>query len=243
MMREVLERRFKRLINENPRATGYRGSGRRRDRAGDRNDRRRGLDDGPGDARRCPPWPDLVLIDGGQGQLNAARETLATLGVTDVPLVAVAKGVDRDAGRETFFMPDRRAVPAAAARSAALFRRAAARRGAPLRDRLAPRAAQARHPRSPACRKFRASARPASARCSMHFGTLKAIEHASLADLAKVPGISADSAQRIYDYFHDKASADLGRSRAALRRNRHGRISGTSPRWLTQNPQRCSLAP
>ena len=50
------------------------------------------------------PWPDLVLIDGGQGQFAAATETLAALGVTDVPLVAIAKGPDRDAGRETFFM-------------------------------------------------------------------------------------------------------------------------------------------
>ncbi len=53
------------------------------------------------------PWPDLVLIDGGHGQLTAARETLAELGVTDVPLVGIAKGPDRDAGRETFFVPGR----------------------------------------------------------------------------------------------------------------------------------------
>ncbi len=52
------------------------------------------------------PWPDLVLIDGGQGQLSAARETLAALGV-EVPLAAIAKGPDRDAGRETFFLPGR----------------------------------------------------------------------------------------------------------------------------------------
>ena len=53
------------------------------------------------------PWPDLVLIDGGLGQLNAARTTLTELGVTDVPLVGIAKGEDRNAGEETFFMPDR----------------------------------------------------------------------------------------------------------------------------------------
>ena len=93
------------------------------------------------------PWPDLVLIDGGQGQLSAARETLAALGVTDVPLVGVAKGPDRDAGNETFYLPGRAAVQAAAARSAALFRPAAARRGAPLRRRLAPGAPQEGHPR------------------------------------------------------------------------------------------------
>src|SRR5262249_14459911 len=52
-------------------------------------------------------WPDLVLIDGGAGQLNAARETLAALGITDVAMAAIAKGPDRDAGRETFHMPGR----------------------------------------------------------------------------------------------------------------------------------------
>src|ERR1700726_4445393 len=49
-------------------------------------------------------WPDLVLVDGGEGQLRAARETLAGLGIVDVPLVGIAKGPDRDAGRETFYM-------------------------------------------------------------------------------------------------------------------------------------------
>src|SRR4030095_12706972 len=53
------------------------------------------------------PWPDLVLIDGGLGQLNAARETLSALGVTGVPLIGIAKGPERDAGRETFFVPGR----------------------------------------------------------------------------------------------------------------------------------------
>ena len=93
MLREVLERRFKRLLAEAPRV---------------------GLDDalaaeqsGDADLGEDQPWPDLLLIDGGQGQLTAAAETLATLGVTDVPLVAIAKGLDRDAGRETFFMPGR----------------------------------------------------------------------------------------------------------------------------------------
>src|SRR6201999_3991745 len=52
-------------------------------------------------------WPDLVLIDGGQGQLAAAMETLGELGVHDVPLVGIAKGPDRDAGRERFFMAGR----------------------------------------------------------------------------------------------------------------------------------------
>src|SRR5689334_8073045 len=79
MMREVLQRRFKRLLEENPRSTA--GGLLTAILKGDDEDQ---------------PWPDLVLIDGGQGQLKAAQETLSALGVTDVPLVAIAKGPDRD---------------------------------------------------------------------------------------------------------------------------------------------------
>src|SRR5690606_14661928 len=59
------------------------------------------------DDEEFPAWPDLVLIDGGRGQLEAARSALAEIGVTDVPLVGVAKGADRDAGRETFVVAGR----------------------------------------------------------------------------------------------------------------------------------------
>ncbi len=98
MMREVLKRRFKRLIGEAPRAAG--GNAGLLAAAGAAFNTLAGDNDES-------PWPDLVLIDGGHGQLAAARETLAALGITDVPLVAIAKGPDRDAGRETFFAPDR----------------------------------------------------------------------------------------------------------------------------------------
>ena len=106
MLREVLQRRFRRLLEENPRAV-----------AGD------ALDVVGGDGED-QPWPDLVLIDGGQGQLKIAQETLSALGVTDVPLVAIAKGPDRDAGRETFRARSRPVQ--AATRSLTLFHRAAA---------------------------------------------------------------------------------------------------------------------
>src|SRR5262249_34271447 len=94
MMREVLSRRFKRLMNEAPRPApdalpspepaplppgASNGHG------------------GGGEGEEESPWPDLVVIDGGRGQLTAAQETLTALGITDVPLVAVAKGPDRDA--------------------------------------------------------------------------------------------------------------------------------------------------
>src|SRR6202041_553199 len=87
MMREVLQRRFKRLMA--PPAQG---------------------DAAKPDDDSFPRWPDLVIIDGGRGQLNAVREIFETLGLTEVSLLAVAKGPDRDAGRETLFMPDREAL-------------------------------------------------------------------------------------------------------------------------------------
>ena len=85
MMREVLRRRFARLLKEaGPRAEAERRGG-----------------------EALGPWPDLVLIDGGKGQLSAATGVLAELGIDDLPVVAVAKGRDREAGRETFFMAGR----------------------------------------------------------------------------------------------------------------------------------------
>src|SRR5690606_8445506 len=57
--------------------------------------------------REAGTWPDLVLIDGGAGQLNAALQVFADLGISDIPVVAIAKGPDRDAGRERFFLPGR----------------------------------------------------------------------------------------------------------------------------------------
>jgi excinuclease ABC subunit C len=78
MMREVLRRRFARLVKEAPRSEDPES-----------------------------PWPDLVILDGGPGQLSAAQEILADLGINDLCVVAIAKGADRDAGRETFHMPER----------------------------------------------------------------------------------------------------------------------------------------
>ena len=123
MMREVLERRFKRLMTEAPRVPaemdGCRGGlslmGRLAVHCGQvaaylRRAASAAKDiDSEDDGCRSSesPWPDLVVIDGGRGQLSAAQATLAALGLTDVPLVAVAKGPERDAGRETFFVPGR----------------------------------------------------------------------------------------------------------------------------------------
>ena len=98
MMREVLSRRFKRLLAEAPRAE-------RSDEVSPPQEEDE-LASPEAEDEGASSWPDLVLIDGGQGQLTAAREVLAGLGV-DLPLVAIAKGPDRDAGRETFFLPGR----------------------------------------------------------------------------------------------------------------------------------------
>ncbi|GLK67808.1 excinuclease ABC subunit UvrC [Hansschlegelia plantiphila] len=179
MMRQVLRRRFARLQKESPRD----GEGRAADDA--------------------PPWPDLVLIDGGQGQLTAARETLAELGVTGVPLVGIAKGMDREAGRETFFlegktpfrMPPRDPVLYYVQR---------------LRDE-AHRFAIGTH-RARRSKEFVANpldevpgVGPTRKRALLrHFGTAKAVARAGVADLQKAPGVNRATAQTIYDFFHEK---------------------------------------
>jgi excinuclease ABC subunit C len=179
MMREVLGRRFKRLVNETP----------------DPNAPLASEDDA------LPPWPDLVIVDGGEGQLAAAREALAALGVDEVALVAIAKGPDRDAGRETFHQPGRtpfRLPP----RDPVLYfiqrLRDEAHRFAVgshrARRRIDIREAGLQEIPGVGPHRKRALLR--------HFGTLKAIERASAGDLMQVSGISADMARRIYDYFH-----------------------------------------
>ncbi|NWG25070.1 MAG: excinuclease ABC subunit UvrC [Pseudorhodoplanes sp.] len=194
MMREVLERRFKRLKEEAPRASAADAVGAAA----------QAIEDGRMPAEESP-WPDLVFIDGGQGQLTAARETLAALGIDDVPLVGVAKGIDRDAGRETFFIPGREPFRLPPRDPLLYFIER-------LRDE-AHRFAIGSH-RQKRKRDMRESGLqeipgigPTRKRALLHhFGTLKAIESASLADLARVPGVSADIARKIYDYFHERAS-------------------------------------
>jgi excinuclease ABC subunit C len=146
-------------------------------------------------------WPDLVLIDGGKGQVRAARESLEELGIEDVPMAGVAKGADRNAGRETFFMPDGREFTLPT-NHPALFHIQR------LRDE-AHRFAIGAH------RQKRAKAMttspldevpgigPARKRALlMHFGTARAIRNASLDDLRRVPGVSAATAQAVYDFYH-----------------------------------------
>jgi excinuclease ABC subunit C len=150
------------------------------------------------------PWPDLLLIDGGQGQLNAARETLTGLGIVDVPVVAIAKGPDRDAGRETFFMAGHAPFKLPPRDPLLYFIER-------LRDE-AHRFAVGSH-RTRRKKDIREAGLqeipgigPTRKRALLrHFGTVKAIERASLPDLAQVPGISAETARKIYEFFHESA--------------------------------------
>jgi excinuclease ABC subunit C len=186
MMREVLERRFKRLLEENPRTVA---------------DNVRDFITGGAEDQ---PWPDLLLIDGGQGQLNAAQETLTALGIVDVPVVAIAKGLDRDAGRETFFMAGRAPFKLPPRDPLLYFIER-------LRDE-AHRFAVGSH-RTRRKKDIREAGLqeipgigPTRKRALLrHFGTVKAIERASLPDLAQVPGISAETARKIYEFFHESA--------------------------------------
>ena len=183
MMREVLTRRFARLQKEAPRTEPS------ADPADD----------------AMPDWPDLVLIDGGKGQLDAARTVLGELGIEGVPLIGVAKGVDRDAGRETFFLPGRDPFRLAPRDPALYFVQR-------LRDE-AHRFAIGTH-RARRKKDFTknpldeiAGIGPQRKRALLlHFGTAKAISRASLEDLATAPGVNAATARAVYDFFHDGGS-------------------------------------
>ncbi len=148
-------------------------------------------------------WPDLLLIDGGQGQVNAARDALAAVGATGVALVGVAKGPDRDAGNETFYFPDRSAIKLPPRDPVLYFVQR-------MRDE-AHRFAIGSH-RTRRKKDIRESGLqeipgigPARKRALLHhFGTLKAIERASVADLSQVAGVNADIARRIYDFFQKR---------------------------------------
>jgi excinuclease ABC subunit C len=211
MMREMLTRRFKRLIAEAPHAQalpepaappGFAEGAVAPplDATAQTGAPAEARPDEPADE----PWPDLVLIDGGEGQLAAARETLAALGVAGLPLVAIAKGPDRDAGRETFHAPGKPSFKLPPRDPVLYFVQR-------LRDEAhrfaigSHRARRKRDIREAGLQEI-AGIGPTRKRALLrHFGTLKQIERASLSDLSQVPGINAETARRIYDFFHDAA--------------------------------------
>jgi excinuclease ABC subunit C len=146
-------------------------------------------------------WPDLVLIDGGKGQMSAVKTALEDIGIEDVALIGVSKGPDRHAGRETFHFPDGREfdLPVNAPILFYLQR---------LRDEAHRFAIGAhRNKRSKAITASPLdevpSIGPARKKALlMHFGTARAVRDASLEDLQRAPGVSAAVAQQVYDFYH-----------------------------------------
>jgi len=148
-------------------------------------------------------WPDLLLIDGGKGQVSAVTEILEEAGVSDVPIVGVAKGPDRNAGREVFHLPGGREVTFPPNNALLFYLQR-------LRDE-AHRFAIGTH------RQKRAKSLTTSTldevpgigpnrkrALLMHFGTARAVKGAALEDLERAPGISGAMARQIYDYFHPR---------------------------------------
>ncbi|NWG47022.1 MAG: excinuclease ABC subunit UvrC [Alphaproteobacteria bacterium] len=172
MMREVLTRRLRRLAAQS----------------------------GDDPQAEDPARPDLLLIDGGQGQLNAARAVLDELGL-DIPLVAIAKGPDRNAGRETFFQPGRASflLPPGSPVLYYLQR---------LRDeahRFAIGSHRARRSKAIAASPLDEIAGIGARRKRAllnHFGSARAVQRAGLADLEAVDGISRAIARKVYEHFH-----------------------------------------
>ena len=172
MMKEVLSRRFKRLMKEDP-------------------------------ERKSESWPDLLLIDGGSGQVSAVAEILKDYGVEDIAMVGVAKGVDRDHGKEEFHVRGKR--PFALQRNDPVLYFVQR-----LRDeahRFAIGTHRAKRSKSIASSPLDEIDGVGAARkraLLAHFGSAKAVSRANLADLKAVEGVSAAMAEKIYDFFHEK---------------------------------------
>jgi excinuclease ABC subunit C len=185
MMREVLERRFKRLLKDAPKTEA--------EPAAD--------SPAPEEVEADTSWPDLVIIDGGPGQLSAAETILDGLGITDVPLVGIAKGRDREAGRETFHMTGRvpfRLEP----RDPVLYFIQRLRDEAHRFAIGTHRGRRKKDLRSAGLAEIGGIGPTRKRALLNHFGTLKAIERASLEDLQRAPGINAGTAQAVFNFFH-----------------------------------------
>lgn len=171
MMREVLMRRFKRALSKEG-------------------------------AVHADDWPDLVLIDGGLGQLGVAQEVLEECGILDdVVLVGIAKGVDRNAGREKFFMAGRAMFQLPVNDPVLHYLQR-------LRDEAhrfaigTHRARRTKQIHSSPLDEIAGVGPKRKKALLLHFGSAKAVAGAGVEDLLKVDGISRTAAQKIYDYFH-----------------------------------------
>jgi excinuclease ABC subunit C len=213
MMREVLKRRFSRLLRESGEDVEAAPLSETDEAAppspvvGERAERRKRGGDNAGGVdfskeEKQSIWPDLVLIDGGEGQLNAVLDVMRELGLTpnDIPIVGIAKGVDRDAGRERFFMPGKPWFRMEE-KSPVLYYlqrlRDEAHRYAIGAHRAKRKADITRSPLDEI-----EGVGPARKRALLErFGSARGVERAALAELRQAPGINEALARRIYAYF------------------------------------------
>ena len=172
MMKEVLGRRFKRLIKEDP-------------------------------ERKSGNWPDLLLIDGGAGQVSAVAEIMREYGVSDIAMIGVAKGEDRDAGKEEFHRRGKRPFALRHNDPVLYFVQR-------MRDevhRFAIGTHRAKRAKAMGATPLDGVPGVGAARkraLLAYFGSAKAVSRAGLEDLKKVDGISSRMAKTLYDFFHDK---------------------------------------
>ncbi|KGK79518.1 excinuclease ABC subunit C [Thalassobacter stenotrophicus] len=172
MMKEVLTRRFKRLLKEDP-------------------------------DRQSEAWPDLLLIDGGAGQISAVAEIMGELGISDVPFIGVAKGVDRDAGKEEFYRPG--SSPFALRHNDPVLYFVQRLRDEAHRFAIGThRAKRAKSVMANPLDEVPGVGPGRKKALLAHFGSAKAVARAGLADLKAVDGISGALAETIHDFFHDR---------------------------------------
>jgi excinuclease ABC subunit C len=172
MMKEVLNRRFKRLLSEDP-------------------DRDKGI------------WPDLLLIDGGAGHVSAVAQIMREHGVEDIPMIGVAKGIDRNAGKEEFHRLGKRPIGLRHNDPVLYFLQR-------MRDeahRFAIGTHRAKRAKSNMTNPLDEISGVGAARkrsLLAHFGSAKAVSRANLGDLKAVDGVSEGLAQKVYDFFHEQ---------------------------------------
>lgn len=172
MMKEVMTRRFTRLLKEDP-------------------------------ERKTDAWPDLLLIDGGAGQVSAVHEIMAEIGVTDIPMVGVAKGIDRDLGKEEFHRIGTR--PFALPRQDPVLYYVQRLRDEAHRWAIgAHRAKRAKATMANPLDEIPGIGATRKRALLAHFGSAKAVSRAGQTDLMEVPGISAATAETIWNFFNER---------------------------------------
>lgn len=188
MMKEVMQRRFSRLIKEHGETKGQEAP--------------EADDDLQGSA--FPAWPDVILVDGGQGQMSVVRAMLDELGVSDrIMAIGIAKGQDREAGRERFFVRGKESFSLPVRDPVLYFvqrLRDEAHRFAIGSHRARRKKEMIKNPLDEI-----SGIGPGRKRALLlHFGTAKAVSRAAMDDLMAVSGISASVAKLVYNHFHDK---------------------------------------